>query len=239
TNQLDTDTDVNVLLEQIAKQKQELIDKKEIKASKNNYHIYKQDNKWYEEVSGKITDITDQIPYEIPKCWTWVRLETVANSITDGVHQKPNYIKEGVKFISVKNINDGILDDKFSKYISENEFNSLFTEQKIPKKGDILYGKCGTIGVSTIVHNNEKYGLFVSLALIKLNKELISNKYINLVLSSPFLRLQGKLYTVGVGNKTIPLKSISKLLLPLPPLEEQQRIVDKLNELIPLIEKLK
>ncbi|SJZ57377.1 type I restriction enzyme, S subunit, partial [Mycoplasmopsis verecunda] len=73
TNQLDTDTDVNVLLEQIAKQKQELIDKKEIKASKNNYHIYKQDNKWYEEVSGKITDITDQIPYEIPKCWTWVR----------------------------------------------------------------------------------------------------------------------------------------------------------------------
>ncbi|TPE56769.1 hypothetical protein FJO69_02780, partial [[Mycoplasma] falconis] len=72
TKQLESDTPVEVLLKEIAKEKQKLIDEKKIKPL-NPVYVYKSGTKWFEEKNGIKTDITDQIPFEIPKSWIWIK----------------------------------------------------------------------------------------------------------------------------------------------------------------------
>lgn len=169
-------------------------------------------------------------PFLIPQNWLWVKLEDICLKITDGTHSTPKYTNFGIPFISVKDVSSGYIDFSNTKFISKEEHDKLF-ERCNPEFGDLLITKVGTTGVPAIINTTEQFSLFVSVALLKINNKKINNKFLYYFLKSPIVQKQVKENTRGVGNKNWVLDAIKKTILPLPPLEEQQRIVDKLEEL--------
>lgn len=169
-------------------------------------------------------------PFEIPSNWVWVKLEDLCKKITDGTHSTPKYAKSGIPFISVKDVSSGVINFENTKYITKEEHDQLYTRCN-PEYGDVLITKVGTTGVPAIVDTKEEFSLFVSVALLKINTEKIYNKFLVLFLNSPVVQKQVKENTRGVGNKNWVLDAIKNTILPLPPLEEQKRITEKIEEL--------
>lgn len=182
----------------------------------------------------QIGEVPEDVPFAIPEKWKWVRLIDVLIKLTDGEHKTPAYKATGIPFISVKNISSGTIDFSNTKFISEEDYQ-IFKKRCNPESGDILLSKVGTTGVPAIVKGDTKFSLFVSVALLKLSSKITSD-LLWYWIQSPVVQEQAKLNTRGIGNKNWVLKSIGSTLIPLPPLEEQHRIVAKLNELLPLVE---
>ena len=192
----------------------------------------KKENKRY-----KYVGIIDY-PFNIPKSWVWVKLEDICTKITDGTHSTPKYSLGGIPFLSVKDISSGKIKFENTKFIEKEEHEKLYARCN-PEYGDILISKVGTTGVPAIVDCYEEFSLFVSVALLKFNKTKINNKFLYYFLLSPIVQKQVKDNTRGVGNKNWVLDAIKNTILPLPPLEEQQRIVDKIEELFAKLDEIK
>ncbi len=180
----------------------------------------------------------DIVPYEIPQSWKWAFLGSVLNKLTDGTHRTPKYAQNGVKFVSVKDMSSGVLSLNNTKYITVAEHEELF-ERCDPMRGDMLLSKVGTTGVPAIIDTDEQFSLFVSVALLKYNHNCIDEKFLYYLLKSPLVQEQASENTRGIGNKNWVLDAIAKTIVVLPPLAEQKRIVAKLEELLPLCDKLK
>ena len=142
-----------------------------------------------------------------------------------------------MKFVSVKDMSTGKLSLNNTKYISQEEHKELY-ERCNPEKGDILLSKVGTTGVPAIVDTDEQFSLFVSVALLKFNHKYINQKFFYYLIYSPLVQQQATENTKGIGNKNWVLDKIANTLVILPPVEEQQRIVERLEQLLPLCETL-
>ena len=179
-----------------------------------------------------ITD--DEIPFAIPSTWKWVRFGDIIFKLTDGTHSTPKYTNQGVPFISVKDLSSGYINFSNTKFISEEEHNILSARCN-PEKGDLLLTKVGTTGIPVIVDTDREFSLFVSVALVKLSKSNINLDFLKLLILSPLVQEQVAENTKGVGNKNWVIKDIANTFFPLPPFAEQKRIVDKIEELEPLV----
>lgn len=161
---------------------------------------------------------------EFPE-WEEKKLGDIAD-IYDGTHQTPNYVSSGIPFVSVENIKDLY---KTEKYI---ELDAFKREFKIyPQKNDILMTRIGDIGTPCIVEKNDKIAYYVSLALIKIHKnnKVISNFLLQYIKNSKF---QSELWkrTLHIAfPKKINKCEISKCLIYLPCMKEQQKIADFLS----------
>ncbi len=164
-----------------------------------------------------------------------MRLGTIARKLTDGTHQTPKYCQSGVPFLSVKDISNGNVSFANCKFISEAEHKLLYSRCD-PQNGDILLSKVGTTGIPVLVDTDVQFSLFVSVALLRIFKECVYNKYILNAMLSPFSQMQVEDNTRGVGNKNWVMRDIAYTLIPLPPLAEQKRIVAKIEKLMPLVE---
>ena len=209
------------LFEAIQDEKQKLIEEGKLKKQK---------------ALPEITE--DEIPFEIPETWKWVRLGEILYKLTDGAHSTPKYTDYGIPFISVKDLSSGNLDFSSCRFITKEEHKVLYNRCN-PEYGDILLTKVGTTGIPVIVDTDKEFSLFVSVALLKFNQKKISNIFLKYLINSPLVQIQAKENTRGVGNKNWVMRDISNTLIPLPPLDEQKRIVEKIEELLPLVEKLK
>ncbi|MBR0316813.1 MAG: restriction endonuclease subunit S [Synergistaceae bacterium] len=178
----------------------------------------------------------EEKPFDIPDNWTWVRLADIFYKITDGTHSTPKYTKAGIPFLSVKDISSGKIDLTNTKFISQEEHSELYKRCN-PEKGDLLITKVGTTGVPAIVDTDIEFSLFVSVALLKFFHAYANINYLYYTLKSPLIQEQAKENTRGVGNKNWVLDAVKNTIFPLPPLAEQERIVERLNELLPLCEK--
>ena len=179
---------------------------------------------------------TDEILFDIPESWKWVYLGSILNKLTDGTHRTPKYTTSGVKFVSVKDMSNGVLSLDNTKFITEDEHNELFSRCD-PKRGDMLLSKVGTTGVPAIIDTDEPFSLFVSVALLKYSHSCIDERFLYYLLKSPLVQEQATENTRGVGNKNWVLDAIAKTVVVLPPLAEQKRIVAKIEELLPLIDR--
>lgn len=209
------------LFAKIQKEKQKLIAEKKIKK---------------EKPLPEITD--DEKPFDIPDSWKWCRLGSILNKLTDGAHSTPKYTPVGIPFLSVKDMSSGVLDFSNCKYISEEEHQTLYSRCN-PEYGDLLLTKVGTTGIPVIVDTNQPFSLFVSVALLKFDQNLIYNKFLRLLINSPLVQTQAAENTKGVGNKNWVMRDIANTIIVLPPLAEQKRIVEKLEQLLPLCDNLK
>ena len=233
------DEPASVLLDKIRQEKECLIKEKKIKRDKNASIIYRgEDNSYYEKIlaTGEVKCIDEEIPFEIPKGWEWCRFSSLYLSLTDGTHSTPKYTLTGIPFISVKDISSGIIDFSNTKYISKEEHQKL-SDRCHPQKGDLLLSKVGTTGIPALVTTDKEFSLFVSVALIKLTQNKFSNEFLVFMIQSPLVQEQAKENTRGVGNKNWVLSAVSKTLMVVPPLEEQERIKNRLNLVLPYIER--
>lgn len=221
SNTSSSDTKVNEMLEGIAKDRAERIERHETKKDKRIETITPVDNQ----------------PFDIPDSWRFVHLGEVLYKLTDGTHKTPKYTNEGVKFVSVKDMSNGVLCLENTKHISEKEHTELFKRCN-PELGDIILSKVGTTGIPAIVNTEEPFSLFVSVALLKFSHEYIYNKYLYYLLYSPMVQEQAAENTKGIGNKNWVLDKIANTVIVLPPYEEQKRIVAKVDELMAKIDEL-
>jgi len=179
----------------------------------------------------------DEIPFEIPESWKWVRLYSVSHKITDGTHKTPKYVLEGVKFVSAKNLYSGKMCFDDCKYITEQEHEELYKRCN-PQNGDLVISKSGSIGTVDVIEVNFEFSMFESLALVKFNQELMHPWYLKYAVQYACYHLDDE-NVRGVAVKHLPIASINSLLIPLPPLAEQKRIVAKLEGILPLCDRLK
>lgn len=179
----------------------------------------------------------EEIPYQLPDGWMWVRFGDIAFQITDGAHHTPTYIEEGIPFLSVKDMSSGSLDFSDTRFISPEQHQEL-TKRCHPQKGDLLLTKVGTTGIPVLVDVDCEFSIFVSVALIKFPQSLISGKFLSWLVKAPLVKKQSEDGTEGVGNKNLVLRKITNFILPLPSLPEQHRIVSRIDRLTALCDKL-
>ena len=133
-------------------------------------------------------------------------------------------------------MSSGVIDFSNTKYISKEEHQKL-SDRCHPQKGDLLLSKVGTTGIPAMVTTDREFSLFVSVALIKLIQCDINREFLVFMIQSPLVQEQAKENTRGVGNKNWVLSAVSKTLMVVPPLEEQGRIRNKLNLILPYVER--
>ncbi len=223
TEQLESDSSVDELLLSI----------EEDRKGKINSGLIKKDKRLF----IKYIDEED-VSYMIPDTWRMVTLGSIVYKLTDGTHKTPKYAIEGVKFVSVKDMSSGKLDLSNTKFITQTEHEELYKRCN-PEMGDMLLSKVGTTGVPAIIDTDEQFSLFVSVALLKYNHQFINEKFLYYLLMSSLVQEQVKENTRGIGNKNWVLDFIAKTVIVLPPIEEQQRTVERLEVLLPLCEDLR
>lgn len=159
-------------------------------------------------------------------------MENICKVITCGYASTPKYETNGVPFISAKNVKPYKFIYKDYKYISNELYNKIHTNNK-PECGDILLTRVGAgIGEACIIDVNDTFGIYVSVTLIKpVNLEM--NEYILNVLESPYgLTLSNKnTYGKDASQGNLNVNNVRQFLCPIPPLKEQVRIVKRLNEI--------
>ncbi|GFG84324.1 restriction endonuclease subunit S [Mycolicibacter algericus] len=166
---------------------------------------------------------------DIPQHWTVTRLGRLCRSISDGPHFSPSYVDEGVMFLSARNVRvDGwSLDD--AKFISEADFEE-FSRRVVPEVGDVLYTKGGTTGIARAVDLTQRFQVWVHVAVLKLHRDLISPEHLAYSLNSSGCYEQSQLYTRGATNQDLGLTRMIRILLALPPIDQQREIVDFLDQ---------
>ncbi len=162
---------------------------------------------------------------DIDPSWEMVELEKISNKITDGTHKTPEYTVDGIPFLRVTDITKS---DGSRKFISKEEHKELIKRCN-PEKGDILYSKNGTIGISQIVDWDYEFSIFVSLCLIKPNKEKVLPEYLGEILNTTFVFNQAKNLTKTGTVSNLHLIEIKKLKIPLPNLDTQKLIFDEIK----------
>ena len=179
----------------------------------------------------------DEVPFEIPEGWKWVRLGEIIFGVADGPHFSPKYQEQGIPFISTRNISSGRLDLSTAKYISRELHEELCKRCK-PKKGDVLYTKGGTTGIAAVNDSDVEFNVWVHVAVLSLDQHVYPY-YLAMALNSPHCYELSQEYTHGTSNRDLGLTRMVRITLPLPPIAEQKRIVARLEEILPLCERLK
>ena len=228
------DEPAEVLLERIREQKQQMFKEGKLKKKdiKNDTIIFKgEDNLHYEKFQdGTVKCIEDEIPFEVPEGWAWARVSSVVQ-IYLGLTHTPDYVNKGVPFYSVKDISSGGLDTSNPKYISEEEFDNFPSGAK-PQKGDILFGRVGTLGKPTVVEIEEPFGIFVSLGFFRKIYEDFSSEYIMEWMDSSLFWNQVSVNVKGAVLTNLNTGWLSRFLMPIPPIREQVKISDYVKVLL-------
>jgi len=146
------------------------------------------------------------------------------------------YVKSGIPFLSVKDVSGGYLDFSNTRFVTREAHEELCARCK-PEYGDILLTKVGTTGIAVEIDIAQEFSIFVSVALLKHFPTFTYPKYLTHLLNSSFVKAQSKAGTERVGNKNLVLRKIYNFVVPLPPLAEQKRIVEKVDELMGLCER--
>ena len=179
----------------------------------------------------------DEIPYDLPQGWQWVRFQDITQVLTCGYASTPQYYENGRMFLSAKNVKPYKFLPQDHKFISEELYQTLIKNGK-PELGDILLTRVGAgIGEAAIIDKDIDFAIYVSLTLIKLFKKEISPKYILHWLNSPFgvSKAINNTFGKGCSQGNLNVNQVRLFILPIPPLAEQKRIVEKLEEILPLV----
>ena len=208
------DEPASVLLERIRAEKEELIKQGKIKRDKKESVIFKgEDNSYY--------------GIHLPDGWDWASLREIALSISDGSHNPPPDNGSGIPLLSAVNINDNsILMNEISRWITNEEWK-IENQRTNIEVGDVLLTIVGSIGRSAVVQNSNHFALQRSVAVIK--PCLINPLYLMHIVQSPQIQKWLTDNSKGTAQKGIYLNALSLMIIPIPPLAEQARIVEQIH----------
>ena len=238
------DEPASVLLERIREEKRKLIAEGKAKFPKGGESIIyiSSDGSPYEkrvDAKGRVLSdkcIAEELTFEeLPKGWAWARLENCCESIVDCPHSTPQYLTDSTGFTA---IDTNCMDDSWNltglRNLSKESYLNRICRYT-PKPGDIVFSREGSIGRSVIL-NSENTCLGQRVMLLSPNPRSLSNTYCQVVLSSPYAWSLYRAANVGTGVKHINVSTVRGMLIPLPPLAEQRRIVERVGQLMPLVE---
>ena len=204
---------------------------KEIEAEKKRLT---QSHKGAKGNGGKVKKIPpikpEDVPYELPTGWMWVRLNAITLKITDGDHKTPPRIATGYRLLSAKNVRDGHIDFDNCDFISQQHYQKS-RERCLPETGDLLIVSVGgTIGRTSLVPEDSDFALVRSVALIK--PLLIDSSYLKYAMDSDLLQSSIHKRKRGGAQPCLYLSEIQQFLFALAPLPEQRRIVALIDQLM-------
>ena len=209
------------LYQQIQAEKQHLIAEKKIKKEKPLPEIAE-----------------NEIPFDIPESWKWVRLNNIAESIVDCPHSTPKYLDMETEYCTIDtNCIDGKGDITKWRYVDADTYTARIA-RLTPQKDDIVYTREGSICRAAILPEGPKVCLGQRVMLIR-SANGVFPQFIRRLLMSPMVIRKLTEQQKGIGAKHVNVSDVCNLILPLPPLAEQKRIVAKIEELLPLCERLK
>lgn len=220
-----TDEPAEALLERIREEKQQLIKEGKIKKDKHESIIFRRDNSHYEKCGSEILCIDEEIPFDLPASWQWERLINIYNFI-DYRGKTPTKTDYGVPLITAKNVKKGYIDYSIKEYISYEEFRQRQT-RGISHKGDILFSTEAPMGNAALADINE-FSAGQRLITFQQYGECIeiSNELMMLFILSDCFQNQLSIQCTGTTVKGIKAEKLKRLLIPIPPLAEQQRILN-------------
>ena len=230
-----SDEPASVLLERIRAEKERLIQEGKIKRDKHESGIYRRDNSHYEKHGSEEVCIDDELPFEIPKSWEWCYLGHVAfvTKLAGFEYTKyiaPNLADTGIPLFKGKNVQSGKLVLNFEGYIPEHLSDELSRSQ-ITKKC-LLTPYVGTIGNIAIFDGNFKAHLGSNVGKIELINPVgltcLSEEYVLNYLRSPAGYQQLTKHKKATAQESISIDAIRNVIIPIPPTNEQNRIINRL-----------
>lgn len=234
------DEPASVLLERIREEKARLVKEKKIKRDKNESIIYRgDDNSYYEKFTdGKVVCIDDEVPFDIPFGWEWCRLGCLCSKFSTGpfgtmVH-KSDYTDDGIPLVNPTNI-------KGQQIVAENICKVALTKYDelrayVLSENDIVLARRGDLSKCAIV-NEEQIGWLAGTGSFFMHIMELSLEFFIMLYTSPYAQdyLIGD--SVGTTMNNLNQGLLSRMLIPIPPLPEQSRIIEHYRFIIPIIER--
>ena len=209
------------LYQQIQAEKQRLIQEKKIKKEKPLVEISE-----------------DEIPFDIPESWKWVRWGEVINIVSARRVHQSDWKSEGIPFYRAREIvklaENGFVDNEL--FISEELFEEL-SKSGVPHSGDLMVTAVGTLGKTYIVRPEDHFYYKDASVICFENFGHILPEYLKYLMASELMRKQIKSNSGGTTVSTLTMGRMAEYILPFPPLAEQKRIVAKIEELLPLVDR--
>ena len=226
------DEPASVLLERIRAEKQVLIKAGKIRKDKHESAIITRDKIPYEIINGKERCLADEVPFEIPDSWCWCRLGTIFQHNTGKTLNSSNHQGTMMQYITTSNL-------YWDRFELDKLREMLFTDSEVEKctvtKGDLLVCEGGDIGRAAIW--NYDYPMRIQNHIHRLRSYAPVEVYFFYYVFYLYKRA-GLIGGKGIGIQGLSSNAIDKLLIPLPPLAEQKKIVAKIEELMQYCDKL-
>ena len=228
------------LLEHVKAEKQKLVKEGKLtKSALNDSVIFRgDDNKYWEKKGTTCECIDEDIPFDVPKSWAWVRLETILNiGSARRVHAK-DWRQVGIPFYRAREIGklaeDGFVDNEL--YIDLSLYED-FSSSGVPLPNDLMITAVGTLGKVYIVKESEKFYYKDGSVLCLANKYGLCAEYLKMVIESPFFKGQYRQESQGTTVATLTMVRLQKYFIPIPPLQEQYRIVETFRNIASIMSK--
>ena len=232
------DESATILLEKIRAEKEKKIASGELKRGKNDSYIFfGDDNRHYEKFAdGRVKDIEDEIPFAVPEGWAWCRLGEISSELGDGIHGTPEYTQNGsCYFINGTNLLNGkIIIKQETKTVDEEQYEKY---KKDLSPNTMFISINGTLG-NIAFYNNEHIILGKSVCYFNLVNEKFKY-FFYFLFNGHYFQKYVEVSATGSTIKNVSLKAMNRFLIPLPPLAEQQRIVDTIEAIFAQIDLLK
>ena len=225
------DEPASVLLERIRAEKARLVKEGKIKKDKNESIIFRgDDNSHYEKflATGEVKCIDEEIPFEIPDGWEWERWGNISQSIQYG-YNAPALEYGTIKMVRISDIQENcvIWDNVPYCQIDENDIDTYLL-----KVNDILFARTGgTVGKSFLVEEVLEKAIYAGYLIRTRYSSLLNPRYMKSFMESQLYWEQLKNGTIATAQPNCNGKTLAKMLLPIPPVKEQDRIVKKLMQL--------
>ena len=230
-----TDEPAETLLERIRAKKQQLIKEGKIKKDKHESVIFRRDNSHYEKLDGMECCIDDELPFEIPESWAWVRWGAIAESIQYG-YNAPAKQEGRIRMVRISDIHENTVAWSSVPFcdIDDSDIPTYLLQAN-----DILFARTGgTVGKSFLVSEVPCESIYAGYLIRTRYSSLLCPQYLKYFMESPLYWQQLKSGTTATAQPNCNGQTLAKMLLPLPPANEQLRIVDNLTRTFAIIERM-
>ena len=222
-----TDEPASILIERIRNEKQKLI-----KKEKHESVIIRRDNSYY-EMSNKIEHgIDEELPFEIPETWAWARLRDICFDLRYGTSNKSSLTGD-IIVLRMGNIQNGEIDYSDLVFSSNQKDNEKYRLEPM----DILFNRTNSrehVG-KTGIYRGEYPAIFAGY-LVQIKPIHINPEYLNIVMNSEYERNYCKdVKSDGINQSNVNATKIGHFLIPVPPINEQKRIVESINRILPVM----
>ena len=232
------DEPASVLLDKIRQEKERLIKEKKIKRDKNASIIYRgENNSYYEKMlaTGEVKCIDEEVPFEVPTSWSWARLTHITYLIEDCPHSTAKDEGKGYPLVRTPNVGFGHLLLNDVHRVSEKVYNQRNT-RAVPQKNDLIFAREAPAGNIAVI-NEEKVCLGQRTVLLRPITHCILPQYLAYYILAPSSQQNLIEKSSGTTVAHVNLSDFRSYMIAVPPIEEQNRIVNKVMDLLPLIEK--